>query len=94
MQAETQTVQEKIALRRGVEAQIGPIATVLAPSRSFVAHRAAAMRPQVVAIDQSHCRRAQGRQETCVAEIHDCGFCKTCLLGIALCTFLDSYRIM
>lgn len=65
MQAETQTVQEKIALRRGVEARIGPIATVLAPSRSFVAHRAAAMGPQVVAIDHSHLfcnQRAPGSQ--------------------------------
>ena len=62
MQAETQAVQEKIALRRGVEARIGPIATVPAPSRSFVAHRAAAMGPQVVAIDHSHFLVIKGHQ--------------------------------
>ena len=61
MQAETQTVQEKIALRRGAEAQIGLTATVLVRRRSFVAHLAAAMRRQVVAIDKIH-----DKQETLV----------------------------
>ena len=61
MKAEPRTVQEKIALRRGVEAQVGLTLTVLVRSHSFVAHLAVAMRRQVVAIDKIH-----DKQETLV----------------------------
>ena len=63
MQVATQTVQEKIALRRGVEVRTGPIPTAPAPSRSFVAQHAAAMGLQGVAIDQTHCQQAQRLRE-------------------------------